>query len=189
MTIEDFLDDMAKYQSRLQVYQKTRSQFADDCVSEIFACLREHYAYTKDFDTKTLNSLVCEFKQSSTELFSALDKFMEHYEKTEEFSFQIIPEESWSKEIEAEGVAGDFKQFCNSNSSHSISFEDDVAKFKELRKRSKEVFLQCHKMLKKKTFEYFPSIVDLPSLGLRELDFLLFQQTKQLMHTFSIALG
>lgn len=189
MTIEEFLEDLAKDHSRLQAYQKNKSQFAEDCVTEIFNCLRVHKAYTTDYDVYTLNLLICEFKKTSTNLFVTLGRFMEHYKKTDVFSYQIIPEENWNKEIELEGIAANFKAFCSCFASQSLSFEDDVTKFREMRNQTKTAFLACHKMLKKKTFEYFPAIIDLPSLGLRELDFLLFQETKKLMHTFIQATG
>lgn len=185
MSIEEFLNHMAQDKSNLQKYQKTRGQFADACVREILEVYNECYPYADIASWDSLNSLVAKYQLLSANVYQMLELFMQHYHKVDSFTFQIVPEGSWNKEVELDDIAADIASFLEKRKSDSVHFEDDVKYYAKLRRDTRCAYQRTHGVLKKKAFDFFPAIIDLPSLGLRELDFVLFQETKNYLEVFS----
>ncbi len=184
MSIEDFLDEMAHRETHLVRYQQTKTQFADDCLREIMECLRSNEFTHCDLgsDAEECNRLVARIHHSSENIFDTIQHFMRHYAKTESISFQIVPEESWNRnDIDVKSIVGSFGDYTSPLNKDSVNFGAEVKEYGLLCMRAKDCYRRIHKILKQKAFEYFPAIIDLPALGLRELDFILFEETHGFM--------
>lgn len=184
MSIEEFLDEMSEREMHLLRYQQNRNQFADDCLSAISHCLvkfelRRSPAEPLLGDDARFSARI---HRMSAAIYDTLEHFMHHYSKTDRISFQIVPEESWNREnIAVRTFIVPFNEFVGSQRSSAADYASRAKEYAALVMRTKECYKSIHKVLKKKAYEYFPAIIDLPAMGLRELDFILFEETQGLM--------
>lgn len=181
MSIDDFLDEVAQYHTFQTRYQQTRTQFAEDCMSEIQVCLRANGLAKEFIDMPEVDQIMLNerYLRLCTNIYDTLEHFMRHYSKTERISFQIVPEESWNRDnIDVRTLIGTFADYYSQLVPRIGADSNNAAKeYAQLSMRTKACYKDIHKILKKKSFEYFPAIIDLPALGLRELDFILFEET------------
>lgn len=115
-------------------------------------------------------------------IYALLPKFIQHYSKTDSLTFGIVPKEDWVKEIDDKQSLSELKDTVSWKSFETA--EDYISKLQAERKkqvRRDTSVGEIHHLLKKKVYECHPAITELPAQGFLELDFTLYEKSKEIV--------
>jgi len=177
MSLDEFLEYTSKRKREIEAHLRNKEKFVGECFKNIFSIFEAFYrdckiSENKDFEKKL--QVVCE------DIFDLFPAFTDHYKKTEKLTFGITPENDWIKEIDTTDSLSELKNKVSWENFEKA--EEYVNKLQELRKQQlmrDKVYTEIHLCFKRLVYQFFPEITELPSKGFLELDYLLFNFSKE----------
>lgn len=186
MSLDEFLEYTSQRKRQMQEHLLNKEKFADECASAVGTVFKTFFAHKKNFDTECCVALdsIC------ASVFDLIPAFTNHYKKTDKLTFGIIPESEWVKHIDTTDSLAELKNKVRWDSFEKA--DEYVVKLQKLRKEQlicDKAYAEMHLCFKRMVYQYFPEITELPSMGFRELDYLLFTYAKECMVLLKNAVG